>query len=60
MHHGFGCFCGYLICSHVVYLSWITRDRHGIARKRDKVLALFMLVLAVVANAVAVYSDACL
>ena len=35
------------------------RDRHGIARKRDKLLSVFMIVLAVVANAVAVYSDAC-
>ncbi|KAL6633621.1 hypothetical protein ACP70R_026292 [Stipagrostis hirtigluma subsp. patula] len=35
------------------------RDRHGIATKGDKLLAVFMIVLAVVANAVAVYSDAC-
>ncbi|KAF0935993.1 hypothetical protein E2562_037756 [Oryza meyeriana var. granulata] len=34
------------------------RDRHGIATKGDKYLAVFMIVLAVVANAVAVYSDA--
>ena len=40
-------------------LSRFTRDRHGIAKKRDKFLAVFMIVLAVVANAVAVYSDAC-
>ncbi|KAL6912200.1 hypothetical protein ACP4OV_001005 [Aristida adscensionis] len=33
------------------------RDRYGIAKKGDKVLAVFMIVLAVVANAVAVYSD---
>jgi len=40
-------------------LSHFTRDRHCIAKKRDKFLAVFMIVLAVVANAVAVYSDAC-
>ncbi|XBH64191.1 hypothetical protein VPH35_118010 [Triticum aestivum] len=34
------------------------RDRHGIAKKRDKVLALFMIVIAAVSNGVAVYSDA--
>ncbi|XP_052141246.1 amino acid transporter AVT6A-like [Oryza glaberrima] len=36
------------------------RDRHGIATKGDKYLAVFMIVLALVANGVAVYSDACL
>ncbi|KAK3155154.1 hypothetical protein QOZ80_2BG0199550 [Eleusine coracana subsp. coracana] len=37
----------------------VLRDRHGIAKKKDKFLAVFMIVLAVVSNAVAVYSDAC-
>ena len=36
----------------------VVRDRHGIAKKRDKVLALFMIVIAAVSNGVAVYSDA--
>lgn len=36
----------------------VVRDRHGIAKKRDKVLALFMIVIAVMSNGVAVYSDA--
>ncbi|KAM0925199.1 hypothetical protein ACQ4PT_004360 [Festuca glaucescens] len=35
------------------------RDRHGIAKKRDKFLAVFMIVIAAVSNGVAVYSDAC-
>lgn len=35
------------------------RDRHSIAKKGDKYLAVFMIVIAVVSNAVAVYSDAC-
>ncbi|XP_020234246.1 amino acid transporter AVT6A isoform X1 [Cajanus cajan] len=34
------------------------RDRHNIATKTDKVLSVFMIVLAVLSNAVAVYSDA--
>ncbi|CAD6249648.1 unnamed protein product [Miscanthus lutarioriparius] len=48
------------VCVAYIFPAAITlRDRHGIAKKRDKFLALFMIVLAVVANAVAVYSDAC-
>lgn len=35
------------------------RDRHGIAKKRDKFLAVFMIAVAAVSNGVAVYSDAC-
>uniref|UniRef100_A0ACD5YYE3 Uncharacterized protein n=1 Tax=Avena sativa TaxID=4498 RepID=A0ACD5YYE3_AVESA len=34
------------------------RDRHGIARKRDRLLAVIMIAIAAVSNAVAVYSDA--
>jgi sodium-coupled neutral amino acid transporter 2 len=37
----------------------VVRDRHGIARKRDKFLAMFMIAIAAVSNGVAVYSDAC-
>ncbi|RLN08130.1 hypothetical protein C2845_PM11G27300 [Panicum miliaceum] len=48
------------VCVAYIFPAAITlRDRHGIARKRDKLLSVFMIVLAVVANAVAVYSDAC-
>jgi solute carrier family 38 (sodium-coupled neutral amino acid transporter), member 2 len=34
------------------------RDPHGIASKKDKILSVFMIVIAVFSNAVAVYSDA--
>jgi sodium-coupled neutral amino acid transporter 2 len=34
------------------------RDPHSIAEKWDKILAVFMIVLAVTSNVVAVYSDA--
>ncbi|CAK9152814.1 unnamed protein product [Ilex paraguariensis] len=34
------------------------RDAHGIATKKDKILSIFMIVLAVFANVVAIYSDA--
>ncbi|CAL5054585.1 unnamed protein product [Urochloa decumbens] len=44
--------------AYIVPAAITLRDRHGIARKRDRSLAVFMIVLAVVANAVAVYSDA--
>ncbi|PUZ77445.1 hypothetical protein GQ55_1G371800 [Panicum hallii var. hallii] len=48
------------VCVAYIFPAAITlRDRHGVARKRDKLLSVFMIVLAVVANAVAVYSDAC-
>ncbi|KAF7097130.1 hypothetical protein CFC21_098982 [Triticum aestivum] len=36
----------------------ILRDPYGIATKRDKILAVTMIVLAVVSNSVALYSDA--
>lgn len=36
----------------------ILRDPYGIATKRDKILALTMIVLAVLSNSVALYSDA--
>ncbi|WVZ13651.1 hypothetical protein V8G54_011217 [Vigna mungo] len=32
-------------------------DRHNIATKRDKILSVFMIFLAVLSNAVALYSD---
>ncbi|CAA2999271.1 amino acid transporter AVT6A-like [Olea europaea var. sylvestris] len=33
------------------------RDRYGIATKRDKILCIFMIVLAIFSSAVAIYSD---
>ncbi|XP_022844762.1 amino acid transporter AVT6A-like isoform X1 [Olea europaea var. sylvestris] len=36
----------------------ILKDRYGIATKRDKILSIFMIVLAVFSNLVAIYSDA--
>ncbi|AQL04810.1 Amino acid transporter-like protein [Zea mays] len=36
----------------------ILRDSYGIASKRDKILAVTMIVLAVLSNSVALYSDA--
>ncbi|CAH8384944.1 unnamed protein product [Eruca vesicaria subsp. sativa] len=38
--------------------SIILKDRHGKATSRDTILAVFMIVLAVLANAIAIYSDA--
>jgi sodium-coupled neutral amino acid transporter 2 len=35
-----------------------SRDPYGIATKRDKILAVTMIVLAVLSNSVALYSDA--
>lgn len=33
------------------------RDPHGVATRRDKVLAIFMIVLALASSSVAIYSD---
>ncbi|VVB04457.1 unnamed protein product [Arabis nemorensis] len=38
--------------------SIILKDRHSKATSRDTTLAIFMIVLAVVSNAIAIYSDA--
>ncbi|KAG2278736.1 hypothetical protein Bca52824_061291 [Brassica carinata] len=38
--------------------SIILKDLHGKASSRDTILAVFMVVLAVLANAIAIYSDA--
>ncbi|GMP30847.1 hypothetical protein CsSME_00005318 [Camellia sinensis var. sinensis] len=47
------------VCIGFIFPAAITlRDRHGIAAKKDKILSVFMIVLAVVSNAVAIYSDA--
>ncbi|GMP60520.1 hypothetical protein CsSME_00023349 [Camellia sinensis var. sinensis] len=46
------------VCIGFIFPAAITlRDRHGIAAKKDKILSVFMIVLAVVSNAVAIYSD---
>ncbi|KAH1215582.1 Amino acid transporter AVT6B [Glycine max] len=46
-------------CLSFIFPSAITlRDRYNIATKKDKILSVFMIVLAVLANVVAVYSDA--
>jgi len=39
------------------YSCFDFRDRHKIATKKDKILSVFMIVLAVLSNAVAIYSD---
>ncbi|GJN29022.1 hypothetical protein PR202_gb17207 [Eleusine coracana subsp. coracana] len=47
------------VCIGFIFPAAITlRDRHSIAKKWDKFLAVVMIVLAVVSNVVAVYSDA--
>ncbi|GJN00037.1 hypothetical protein PR202_ga17186 [Eleusine coracana subsp. coracana] len=46
------------VCFEFIFPAAITlRDPHSIAKKWDKILAVFMIVLAVVSNVVAVYSD---
>lgn len=45
----------YSIYSDLLYFY---RDPCGVSTKRDKVLAVTMIVLAVVSNCVALYSDA--
>ncbi|KAF9593776.1 hypothetical protein IFM89_025401 [Coptis chinensis] len=47
------------VCIGFIFPAAITiKDRHGIATNKDKILAIFMIVLAVLANLVAIYSDA--
>ncbi|CAN1295968.1 Amino acid transporter AVT6A [Linum perenne] len=51
------------VCLGFIFPASITlkggfRDRHYIATSKDKMLCVFMIVLAVVSNAVAIYSDA--
>ncbi|MBA0617963.1 hypothetical protein Godav_027365 [Gossypium davidsonii] len=47
------------VCLGFIFPAAVTlRDRHSIATKKDKILAIFMIVLAVFSNVVAVYSDA--
>lgn len=44
-------------CTCNIFLFYF-RDPHGIATKWDKILSVFMIVLAVLSNAIAIYSDA--
>lgn len=47
------------VCIAFIFPAAITlRDSHGIATRWDKILSVFMIVLAVLSNAVAIYSDA--
>ncbi|KAL6961094.1 Amino acid transporter avt6a [Sarracenia purpurea var. burkii] len=47
------------VCIGFIFPAAITlRDRHGIASKKDKILCVVMIVLAVFSNLVAIYSDA--
>lgn len=47
------------VCIGFIFPAAISlRDRYGIATKRDKILCIFMIVLAVFSNLVAIYSDA--
>lgn len=47
------------VCIGFIFPAAIAlRDRHGIATKKDKILSVFMIALAVFSNMVAIYSDA--
>ncbi|KAH7532812.1 hypothetical protein FEM48_Zijuj04G0062000 [Ziziphus jujuba var. spinosa] len=47
------------VCLGFIFPAAITlRDRHNIATTKDRILCIFMIVLAVFSNAVAIYSDA--
>lgn len=47
------------VCIGFIFPSAITlRDRHSIATRKDKILCIVMVVLAVFSNVVAIYSDA--
>lgn len=47
------------VCLGFIFPAAVTlRDRYNIATKKDKVLSVFMIVLAVFSNLMAIYSDA--
>ncbi|GLT62003.1 hypothetical protein SLA2020_346720 [Shorea laevis] len=47
------------VCLGFIFPAAITlRDRHNIATKKDKIIGIFMIVLAIFSNLVAIYSDA--
>ncbi|KAG5624099.1 hypothetical protein H5410_009317 [Solanum commersonii] len=47
------------VCIGFIFPAAVTlRDQYGIATKRDKILSIFMIALAVFSNMVAIYSDA--
>lgn len=41
-----------------IYLFFHFRDHHGIATRKDKILSVIMIVLAVFSNIIAIYSNA--
>lgn len=46
------------VCIGFIFPAAVTLgDHHGIATKKDKILCIFMIVLAVFSNVVAIYSD---
>jgi len=51
-------FCHFAPNSIFADSFYFYRDPYGVSKKRDKVLAVTMIVLAVVSNSVALYSDA--
>ncbi|XP_010528441.1 PREDICTED: probable sodium-coupled neutral amino acid transporter 6 [Tarenaya hassleriana] len=47
------------VCLGFIFPAAVTlKDRHNRATRRDKILALFMVVIAVLSNSIAIYSDA--
>ncbi|KAL0461539.1 UNVERIFIED_CONTAM: Amino acid transporter AVT6A [Sesamum latifolium] len=47
------------VCIGFIFPAAVTlRDRYGIATRRDRMLSIFMILLAVSSNLVAIYSDA--
>ncbi|KAG9148455.1 hypothetical protein Leryth_024456 [Lithospermum erythrorhizon] len=47
------------VCIGFIFPASITlRDKHGVATRNDKIICIFMIVLAVFSNLVAIYSDA--
>ncbi|KAF5193753.1 Amino acid transporter avt6b [Thalictrum thalictroides] len=47
------------VCIGFIFPAAVTlRDPHDIATKKDKIISVFMIVLAVFSNLVAIYSDA--
>jgi len=47
------------VCIGFIFPAAVTlRDRYGIATRKDKILCVFMIVLAIFSNVVAIYSDA--
>lgn len=48
-----------LMWEHTPFFSLVfLRDPHGIATKKDKLVSLLMIILAVFSDVIAIYSDA--